>query len=308
MEKFVIITDATSDLNEEMQKEFDIKTVPGHIHMPDGTEIEQFLSWKDYDREDFYNKLKKNPSGYSTSPANPEMFAEAYRKYVKQGFGILSITMSAAMSGTHDFAVKGSEIVLGEFPKAKIKVIDSQRFGPGCGLIAVKASLLRKEGKTLEETVDWINQNKCRYHQAGWLDDLSFVAKKGRLNHAAAFMGTLVGIKPIGEFDYNGMTTVIGKAKGAKKAYEVLLKYISATIEDPSDQIIFIAQTNRLSQAEKYKQLIEENIKPKEVRIVDVFPASGINVGPGLMAAYYMGKPISKDLSEEKTLIEKYLN
>ena len=121
-------------------------------------------------------------------------------------------------------------------------------------------------------------------------------------------MGTIVGIKPIGEFDYNGMTTVIGKAKGAKKAYAALIKYISATIEDPQDQLIFIAQTNRLAQAEKFKELIEEKINPKEVRIVDVFPGSGINIGPGLMAAYYMGKPISKDLAAEKEMINKFLN
>lgn len=307
MNKFVIMTDATSDINEEMQKEFDIKTVMGHIHLPGDVEISQFLSWKDYSREDFYNKLKKNPNGYTTSPANPEMFAIAFREYLSQGYDVLVITMSASMSGTHSFAVKGCEEVKKEFPNSKITVIDSQRFGPGFGLIAVKASLLRKEGKSFEETVKWIEENKCRFHQAGWLDDLSFVAKKGRINHAAALMGTLVGIKPIGEFDYNGMTTVLGKAKGAKKAYDVLLKYIAATIEDPEDQMIFIAQTNRLSQAEKYKAMIEETIKPKEVRIVDVYPASGINVGPGLMAAYYMGKPISKDLSSEKDLIEKFL-
>ena len=58
----------------------------------------------------------------------------------------------------------------------------------------------------------------------------------------------------------------------------------------------------------QYKKMIEETIKPKEVRIIDVYPASGINVGPGLMAAYYMGKPISKDLSEEKELINRLLN
>ena len=74
------------------------------------------------------------------------------------------------------------------------------------------------------------------------------------------------------------------------------------------NQTVFIAQTNRLAQAEKFKELIEEKINPKEVRIVDVFPGSGINIGPGLMAAYYMGKPISKDLAAEKEMINKFLN
>ena len=216
--------------------------------------------------------------------------------------------MSSAMSGTYEFALKGREQALQEFPDTKIHAIDTLRFGPGCGLMAVRAAQLRDMGKSLDEVTTWLEENKCRFHQAGWLDDLSFVAKKGRVNHAAALMGTIVGIKPIGEFDYNGMTTVIGKAKGAKKAYAVLLEYIKATIEEPQEQMIFIAQTNRLAQAEKYKQLIEETIRPKEVRIIDVFPASGINVGPGLMAAYYTGKPISKDLKEEKELMNRLLN
>ena len=106
MKKFIIIADGTSDLSEEMQQEFDIKTVVGHIHLPDNTDIRQFLSWKTYDREDFYNKLKKNPNGYSTSPPNPELFAEAFREYLKQGYGILVITMSSTMSGSYSFAAK----------------------------------------------------------------------------------------------------------------------------------------------------------------------------------------------------------
>ena len=126
-----------------------------------------------------------------------------------------------------------------------------------------------------------------------------------RKREPKAFFGTLAGVKPIGEFDYNGLTTVLGKVKGAKTAYSVLLGYMEATIENPEDQIIFIAQTNRLPQAMEYKKMIEEKFHPKAVFVNDVFPSCGINIGPGLMAAYYMGKPISRDLSEERALFEK---
>ena len=63
-----------------------------------------------------------------------------------------------------------------------------------------------------------------------------------------------------------------------------------------------------MPQAEVYKQMIMDRFHPKEIFINDVFPSCGINIGPGLMAAYYIGKPISKDLSEEKAIIEKALN
>lgn len=306
--KFIILADGTSDLSEDLQKEFDVNLIVGFFTTPDNQEHRQFHNWKENDHDEFYSKLKKNPNGYKTSPPNPEMFVETFKKYIAEGYDILMITMSSTMSGSYNFASKARDEVLAENPKADIRLVDSLRFGAGFGLLVIKASQLRAEGKSLDETAKWIEDNKCRCHQAGWLDDLSFVAKKGRINHAAAFMGTLVGIKPIGDFDYNGMTTVIGKAKGAKKAYNVLLKYIAETIEKPEEQMILIAQSDRLPQAQKYKELIEKTIKPKEVRIVDIFPGTAINIGPGLMAAYYMGKPISKDLAEEKELMTKLLN
>lgn len=305
MKSFIILADATCDLSEEFQREYDIGVIPGHIELPDGTEIPSFLKWEKYSREDFYASLKKNPNGYSTAPANITEFVAALEPYAAKGVGVLLMTISGGISATFNFACQAREELLRKYPSAEIRIVDSMRFGPGFGLMAVWASMLRAQGKTLAETAQWLEENKNRFHQAGWLDDLSFVAKKGRITQPKAFFGTLAGVKPIGEFDYNGLTTVLGKVKGAKTAYSVLLGYMEATIENPEDQIIFIAQTNRLPQAMEYKKMIEEKFHPKAVFINDVFPSCGINIGPGLMAAYYMGKPISRDLSEERALFDK---
>ena len=307
MKKFAILADVTCDLNEQFQQEYDIHVVQGHIALPDGSEIQSITRWGVLQRDEFYADLKKHPDSYHTSPPNIKEFSDAYISHIEKGEDVLVLTISAGMSGTYNFACAARDEVKQKYPNADIRCVDSLRFGPGFGLMAVHASILRSEGKDIEEVYAWIEQNKNRFHQAGWLDDLSFVAKKGRLTHAKAFFGTLAGIKPIGEFDYNGMTTVLGKAKGAKAAYAVLLNYIEGTIENPEEQIIFIAQTNRKPQAEEYKKMIEERFHPKAVYVNDVFPSSGINVGPGLMAAYYVGKPISEDLSEERAIIDKAL-
>lgn len=306
MKKFAILADATCDLTKELAEQYDIITVPGHLVFPGNKEITAFLDWETVSRDEFYADLKKRPDEYSTSPANVEEFAAAMDKPASEGSDLIVMTISGSMSGAYNFALQAKDVICAKYG-VNVTVIDSMRFGPGFGLMAIYASQLREKGKSMEEVVAWLEENKNRFHQAGWLDDLSFVAKKGRLTHAKAFFGALAGIKPIGEFDYNGMTTVIGKAKGAKKAYSALLSYIEGTIEDAENQIIFIAQTNRLPQAEEYKKLIEEKFHPKAVYIKDVYPSCGINVGPGLMAAYYVGKPISKDLSFEKELLEKAL-
>lgn len=307
MSDFVILVDAGSDLKEELQKQYNIEMINGHIVQPDGKEIPSVLNWEKFTREEFYTALKKNPNGYATSPANAQEFEEVFEGFAKEGRDILSISLSSGISGTYNFSLQAKKAVAARYPSVKIVCIDSLRFGPGFGLMAVYASKLRSEGKTIDEVAEFIENNKNRFHQMGWLDDLSFVAKKGRITHPKAFFGTLAGIKPIGEFDYNGLTTVIGKVKGEKAAYAAQLAYIEATIENPSEQIIFIAQTNRLAQAEEYAKMLEEKFHPAQILINDVYPFCGINIGPGLMAAYYMGKPISADLAEEKELIKNQI-
>ena len=227
VEKFIILPDVTCELNADIRKQYDIDVILGHVSYPNGKEENSMLDWKDcsflktHTGEEFYEELSKNPSGFTSAPPNIQEFYNAFESYVKEGYGVLSMSISSGMSGTYNFAVKAKEMILEKYKDAKIECFDSLRFGPGYGLMAIYASILRSEGKSLEEVKEFLESNKNRFHQIGWLDDLSFVAKKGRLSHAKAFMGKLMGIKPLGEFDYNGLTTVIGKAKGEKSAYKV---------------------------------------------------------------------------------------
>lgn len=306
MKKFAILADATCDLGTELQQQYDVQIVPGHVVLPDKRELQAYPRWDWCTCEEFYRDLKRNPNEYTTSPANVSEFAAAMEAVVSRGEDALVMTISGGISGAYNFALQARQLVLQRYPDARIACVDSRRFGPGFGLMVIHAALCRAQGLGLTQTVDYLEQNKNRFHQAGWHDDLSFVAKKGRLTHAKAFFGTLAGIKPIGEFDYNGLTTVIGKIKGTKAAYEALLSYVEQTVENPTEQIFFIAHSNRPRQAEEYRQMLEARFHPKAILVGDIHASCGVNIGPGLMAVYYVGKPISADLSEEKKIIESF--
>ena len=298
-EKFVIVVDSTCDLDEEFLKEYDIEVIPGHFVSPDGKEHLSHPNWKEYDRDDFYTQLRKDPDGFKTSPPNVEEARALFTEHVKKGNAVIALTLSSGLSGTYAFFEEARKLVEKEYPEAKIHVVDTLRFGPGAGLLAMYGATKRKEGKSFEETYKWLEDNKNHFHQTGWMDDLKYLARKGRLTNAKAFFGSLIGIKPVGEFDYNGLTTVIGKGKGEPKTYPILLDYMAEHIIDPENQIIFVATTNEHKQANIFAKMIEERFHPKGVYVKDVHIACGVNIGPGLMAAYYYGKPISKGLVEE---------
>ncbi len=304
MSNFAIVADATCDLDEQFQKKYDVIVIPGHLRLPDGNEISIMPGWVDTTGEAFYKTLKKDPNSYSTSPANVSEFERVFEEYAEKNIPLLAMSISSGISGANGFMLMARKNVLTRHPNAKIYCVDTLRYGPGFGLMVVRASQLRAEGKSLEETAKFLEENRSCFRQSGWLDDLNFVASKGRINHAQAFFGTLAGIKPIGELDANGLTTVLVKVKGAKTAYRVMLEYMEKTIVDPENQTILISHSDRLKQAVEYKAMIEEKFKPKEVIITELYPLCGANIGPGLMAAYYFGTPTSKDLEEEKKIME----
>jgi fatty acid-binding protein DegV len=141
----------------------------------------------------------------------------------------------------------------------------------------------------------------------GSLDDLFWLASKGRISHAKAFFGTLAGIKTMGDFDSDGMVTPLAKVSGYKKAQKAIVEYIKKTIISANEQIIFVAHSARKEQAEILASLIKEKIKPKEVIIGNVYPIDGINIGPGLFAAYYSGTEIT-DLKHETEIINAIIS
>ena len=307
MSNFVILVDVQSDLSQELRDRFNIEYIKGHLTTPDGKEHDGLLDWDGHDKKSFFNALKKKGNTFTTSPASPLEYKEKFLSFVNQGLDVLSISISSKLSGTYDFACQGRDLAKAEVKDAKIICVDSKKYSNGIALMAINAALLREQGKTIEEVAEWLNSHSRNVHQTGWLDDLSFVASKGRISHPAAFFGQLIGIKPLADFNPDGLVTVIGKAKGEKEAYKVIINYIKAEIENPEDQIILIAETNRETKAVELKRLIEEEIKPKEVILTHVFPSSAINVGPGLNAAYFLGKYTSDDLVEETKLVTKLL-
>ena len=297
--KFVIIVDSTCDIDEELQKEYEIEILPGHYVDPQGNEHFSYPNWDEINREEFWDALKKNPEAFKTAPPSPEESRLMFRKFAEKGEDVIALCLSSGLSGTYAFMEEGAKAVREEFPDVKVHVVDTLRFGPAAGLLAIHGAIKRNEGKSFDETVKWLEDNKNHFHQTGWMDDLKYLAKKGRITNAKAFFGQLIGIKPIGEFDYNGMTTVIGKGKGEAKTYPLLLEYMAEHIIEPENQIIFVATSNEHKQAEVFRQMIEDRFHPKAVLVKDVHTGCGINIGPGLMAAYYYGKPISKGVVEE---------
>ncbi len=304
MSDFVIIPDSSSDLTKELRDRFDIPDyIRGLIYFPDGHSELTELDWTKYNPKDFYESMSDKKTIYKTACAPTGDVISVYEKYLSQGKDILAITLSSALSGTYQMCEMVKKELLQKYPERKIICVDSMRYSTALSLLVIMAAQKRKSGATLEETAAFVEENKHRIHQMGPMDDLFFLVKTGRISNFKAFFGTLVGINPMADFNRNGMSEVMGKFKGKKVAFDAVIKYMRQTVEKPSEQIMFVAHSNRPQAAEVLAQMIKDEFSPKEVIINHIGMSCGASIGPGLCAAFYYGTEISEGNVREKEIM-----
>ena len=213
------------------------------------------------------------------------------------------------MSGGYSAFTSVGKDVMEKYPNIKIGVIDTLRYSGAITLLAVQASLCRSKGMSFEETVEYLQEYKLHIHQAGFLDDLFFLARKGRLSKGLAFMGNLIGVKPLADLcNETGLSQPIGKAKGYKQVMKIFPQFIEKTIGDAKDKPFVVTYSLRKEQALQMKQIIEEKYHPEHLIFVPVGQSTGCNVGPGLAAAFYAGdEPVSPMCEKEAVILNELL-
>ncbi len=305
MSEFVIIPDTSCDLNRELRERFGIPDyLRGILYYPDGREKLSSLDWEETSPKEYYDSMKGRKALYTTATPPMGDVMATFEKHLKEGKDVLSIALSGALSASHSTYEKVAEELRKKYPDRKIICVDSLRYSVAAGLLCIDAYNQKEAGKTIEETADYLNRAKYTIHQTGSMDDLFFLVKTKRVSGAKAFFGTMIGLNIMADFNHQGMAEVLGKIKGQKAAIETTLRYMESHIENPEEQIIFVAHTNREAAANLLAARIKEKFNPREVIITSVGTACGATIGPGLCAAYYHGKPISEDSAEERASME----
>ena len=306
MKKYVILADLTCDVNQEIRDFIGMKDyVNGHASFDDGRDLVTTLDWEPISRDEFYTALSNKNIKITTAPPNIEEYYEKFEGYVKEGYGILSMALSSKISSTFDFTCRAANRIKENYPDAEIYCFDSFRMSGAFGLLVVYAHLMQKEGRSMEEVAQWLEANKRRVHQMGPVDDLFFVARRGRLTMGKAIMGSFAGVKPMGDCNSDGYTNIITKVKGMSKALDTTVRYVAETAVDIQNNYVIVAHSNREAYALTLKEKIEKELSPKKVFLTDVFCGCGANIGPGMVGAYYFGEEVSEDLTVEKEIIAK---
>lgn len=306
MEKYIILADITCDLAREVRELVGMEDyIKGHISITDGGVTKDYktdLDWEELERDYFYASIDNTKVKVVTSPPNLDEYIDKFTKYVKEGYAVLSMSISSKISGTYDFSCVAARKVLESYPEAKIYCFDSLRMSGAFGMLTMYAHMLKQEGKSYEELIEWLEANKNRVHQMGPIDDLIVIARRGRITMGKAIFGSFAGVKPMGDCNADGYVTVITKAKGIRKAFDLTVEYVKRTAVAPEDNYAIVSHTDR----EQYAVDLAEKLSAvgfKRVFISESFAGNATNIGTGMIGVYYFGDEVSPELERERAVM-----
>ena len=286
MRDFVISTETNSDMSQEFLTSNDILVIPHYYNV----EEDMYGDGNELTIVEFYNEMRAGKKA-GTAASNPAVIEEKFTEVAKGGKDILHISFSSQLSCGCQNIINGGNAIKDDYPDFNIEVVDTLSGTLGEGMILQMAVELKKEGKTMEETAQALRELAPHVNTILTVDDLDTLYRDGRLSKTSAVVGGVIGIKPIIAINAEGKLAATGKARGRKKAFNMLLETMENNMGSYKDKQIFvgIAHGDAEEDALVLKKMIEEKFGFDKFVIEPIGPSIGAHTGPGAIGLVFLG-------------------
>ena len=280
MSDIKIVVDSGSDIPQEIADKYDI----GIISFLSLFGEEQFVQRVDITNQEFFERLESF-EGFPTTSQTP--YGDMYDYFAKQCAeheSVIYFALSSAASGQYQTANLVKNEILEENPDADFHIVDSYKFSLYIAQTAVHAAQMARDGKSVEEII-----TECEKYIKTWrgyllVDTLKYLEKGGRLSAAAAFVGTMLDIKPVLTIE-NGLVENMDKLRGKKKLLDKLIGKVSDDPDfDAENPKFLIVQSDDDKGREACKKLREEYGGDCIEMYGEFGPLIGTHVGKGAIA------------------------
>lgn len=285
MSNYVIFTDSAADLSAEQLREWEVACADLTFSF-DGEE--KIYTNADVSISDFYERMRQGGRP-KTSAVNIQAFADAFERVLKEGKDVLYIGISSGISTTVNSARIAASELAEKYPERKVVIVDTMAASAGVALIVYMAKNKMAEGVGIEENAAYLDSLTA--HNCVWftVDDLEYLKRGGRVSPTVAFVGGLLGVKPILHMGEDGCLTKVTTARGRKKSLEALADKFGELAEDKATPI-FISHADSREDAELLGEMLRERGAQEITLITEIGPVIGSHAGPGTIALFFLGK------------------
>ena len=276
---FTLFFDSDCDITPEVAQKYHAKLI-SMPYVVDGEEVHPYVDFDKFDEKEFYGMLRSG-----VLPTTCALAAEDYRLYfepeLEKGNDILYVHFSRAMSASFQAADACIKELLEKYPDRRIELVDTKGITIVSYNIATQIGELVLQGKSIDEIKDWAAVNVDKTAVYFYADNLKFFARSGRVSGFKAFMGGMIGVKPIIYMSSEGKMVSIGSAVGRKKALEKVMSYVQDLQEDIANYPIVIGHCDAMPLVELLKTMLKEKFGENlNITVVNVNPTAGSHCGP----------------------------
>ena len=286
MDRVAVVTDTTHYLPRDLVTRLDLHQVSLYVTFEGETEREADIT----DLADFYTRLSASSEMPSTSQPSVGDFLSVYEPLLEAGRDIVSIHLSAGISGTFTAAEQArDQLVERGIDPDRIVVLDSATACAGLGMLAMAAASVARAGGSAAEAAE--AAQACRRDLKVWfaVDTLEFLRRGGRVGGAAAWLGSTLKIKPI--LSIESEILPIERVRTSKRTFERLIEYLTARHDDGCDTF-FIQHVHAPDQAERLVERGREIYGREPEMVSEIGPVIGAHVGPGLLGVSGMRRSL----------------
>lgn len=286
---YKLFFDSDCDVTLEIAKKYNATL----ISMPyalNGEEVSPYKDWKVFDAKTFYDALRKGDANPTTSALNEREYIEYFEPVLKEGKDILYVHFSRQMSATFNSCDAAIKTLLAKYPERRIQLIDTKAISISSLLTCIRIGELVKEGKTIDEIVAVSEDIVMTSSVYFYADNLKFFARSGRVSGFSAFMGGMIGVKPIIYMSSEGKMVSIDSAIGRRKALDKILGYVEKKQDDFKKYPVLIAHADSLALVDEFVAKLKEKFGEFEYTVVDVNPTAGCHSGPDVIGIAFHGK------------------
>ena len=286
MREFIIFTDSGSDLSPETLSSWNVRSESLTFRFTDSEE--EFLDGK-VDIKKFYDAMRAGRVA-KTAAVNTSTFEDAFEKAILEGYDILYIGFSSGLSTTFNSGRLAAASLTKKYPDSKLIAIDSLAASAGLGLLVKLAVDKKASGATIEETAKYIESIKLNLCHWFTVDDLVYLKRGGRISATSAFVGNLIGIKPVLHVDNDGHLTNVAKVRGRKVSVGALADNLGKTIDTSISNLVYISHADCMSDVEYLAEVLKTKYGAEVAHVTNVGSVIGAHAGPGTLALFFLGK------------------
>ncbi len=284
IKKIILSADSSCDLGDELKNRYDVHYTRFHILLDERS----YIDGVNLSANDIFSTYQQKRCLPKTAAISVSEYYEHFKRWTDQGFEVVHINLSSAVSSTHQNCCIAASDLDGVYP------VDSKNLTTGMGLLVIEAAKRIEQGLSAKEIQSEITALADKVQTGFVLDTLEFLCAGGRCSVLAAMGANVFKLKPYLEVNTaTGTMSLVKKYRGTLD--KVLIQFIDEKLANAASNVdterVFIPSTMQSPElVETVRRHVIELGLFKEVHVAEVSCSIAAHCGPNALGLVFLQK------------------